>query len=77
MYTILGDYMNKEYKDDPEYKKMVQAVLDANKIISRKKLISYLIYLVIMVALIAIAVFVLWNVLGLKDIFKMYDSILG
>lgn len=69
--------MDKNYKDDPEYQKMLQACLDANKIISRKKIINYIIYLVIMVVIIAIAMFVIWNVLGVKDIFDTYTQILG
>lgn len=69
--------MNKEYMNDPEYKKMVQAVLDANKIISRKKIIHYLIYFAVMLTLIFVFIFVLWNVLGLKELFSAYETILG
>ena len=72
-----GEAMNKEYKDDPEYQKMVQAVLDANKIISKKKIMHYIIYFVIMLVLIIGAVLIVWNVLGLKELFKTYESILG
>lgn len=68
--------MNKNYKDDPEYQKMLQACLDANKIISRKKVINYIIYIVVMVIIIAIALLLLWNVLGVKELFDKYNEIL-
>lgn len=69
--------MDRNYKDDPEYQKMLQACLDANKIIGRKKVINYIIYLVIMLIIITIAIFIIWNVLGVKDIFDTYNQILG
>ena len=68
--------MSKNYKDDPEYQKMLQACLDANKIISKRKVINYIIYGVVMKVIIVIALFLLWNVLGLKDIFSAYNEIL-
>ena len=69
--------MDKNYKDDPEYKKMLQACLDANKIIGRKKIINYIIYLVVMLLVIIIVIYIIWNVLGLKDLFNTYNQILG
>ena len=69
--------MNKEYRYDPEYQKMFQAVLDANKVINRKKILHYIIYIVIMLILIIGALVIVWNFLGLKELFQTYESILG
>lgn len=64
------------YKDDPNYKIVYQAVIDANKDISRKKIIHQIIYFVVMILLIGILLLIIWNVLGLKETFNMYNNIL-
>lgn len=68
--------MNKQYKDDPEYQKMFQACLDANKVIARKKVVNYIIYLVVIIILIFVSIYVIWNVLGVKEVFNLYNNIL-
>lgn len=68
--------MDKDYKDDPNYRIVYQAVIDANKDISRKRILHQIIYFVVMILLIVILLFVVWNVLGLKETFEMYNNIL-
>ena len=59
--------MNKQYKDDPEYVSII--------IIVRKKLLI-IIYLVVIIILIFVSIYVIWNVLGVKEVFDLYNNIL-